>query len=72
MPLEGRSALYTRDTMPHRCLKRILVVDDDPDLLAVVALALTALGGFDVLTCTSSREAVEVAEREDPDRKSVV
>jgi CheY-like chemotaxis protein len=48
-------------------LKRILVVDDDPDLLAVVSLALTALGGFDVLTCASSRDALDMAEREDPD-----
>jgi two-component system, OmpR family, response regulator len=53
--------------MPPRCLKRILVIDDDPDLLAVVSLALTALGGFDVLTCASSRDALDMAEREDPD-----
>jgi CheY-like chemotaxis protein len=30
--------------LPHRPLKRILVVDDDPDLLAVISLSLTALG----------------------------
>jgi two-component system OmpR family response regulator len=53
--------------LPHRCLKRILVVDDDPDLLAVVSLALSALGGFEVLTCASSRDAVATAGLEDPD-----
>jgi len=53
--------------MPHRCLKRILVIDDDPDLLAVVSLALSALGGFDVLTCASPRDALDMAAREDPD-----
>jgi CheY-like chemotaxis protein len=53
--------------LPHRRLKRILVVDDDPDLLAVVSLALTALGGFEVLTCASSRDALDTAAREEPD-----
>jgi CheY-like chemotaxis protein len=53
--------------LPHRCLKRILVVDDDPDLLAVVSLALSALGGLEVFTCASARDAFELAAREEPD-----
>ena len=53
--------------MAHRRLKRILVVDDDPDLLAVVSLALSALGGFDVLSCATSCDALRMAAREDPD-----
>jgi len=53
--------------VPHRPLKQILVVDDDPDLLAVASLALTALGGYTVETCASSAEAVEVARGFGPD-----
>jgi len=53
--------------LPHRCLKRILVVDDDPDLLAVVSLALSALGGFEVLTCESPNEVLDRVGCEDPD-----
>jgi len=48
--------------LPHRPLKRILVVDDDPDLLAVTSLSLTALGGFTVETCSSAAEAVEASQ----------
>jgi len=47
--------------LPHRPLKRILVVDDDPDLLAVISLSLTALGGFAVETCGSPVDAVDAA-----------
>jgi two-component system, OmpR family, response regulator len=53
--------------LPHRALKRILVVDDDPDLLALVSLALTALGGFTVETCGSAADAVDVARVFGPD-----
>ena len=53
--------------MPHRPLKRILVIDDDPDLLAVVSLALTALGGYVVETCDSPFDAVESARGFGPD-----
>ncbi len=53
--------------MPHRPLKRIFVVDDDPDLLAVVSLALTALGGYVVETCDSPFDAVEAALGFGPD-----
>jgi two-component system OmpR family response regulator len=53
--------------VPHRPLKQILVVDDDPDLLAVASLALTALGGYTVETCASSAEAVEMARCFGPD-----
>jgi two-component system, OmpR family, response regulator len=51
----------------HRDLKRVLVVDDDPDLLAVVSLALTGLGGYTVQCCDSSAEAVEAAREFEPD-----
>jgi two-component system, OmpR family, response regulator len=51
----------------HRPLKRVLVIDDDPDLLAVVSLALTALGGYVVETCDSPFDAVEAARGFGPD-----
>jgi two-component system OmpR family response regulator len=51
----------------HRPLKQVLVVDDDPDLLAVVSLALTALGGYAVETCNAPRQAVETARGFGPD-----
>jgi CheY-like chemotaxis protein len=51
----------------HRPLKQVLVVDDDPDLLAVVSLALTALGGYTVETCDSPLKAVGAARDFGPD-----
>jgi CheY-like chemotaxis protein len=51
----------------HRPLKQVLVVDDDPDLLAVVSLALTALGGYTVQTCDAPLQAVETAQDFGPD-----
>jgi len=56
-----------KDGVPHRPLRQVLVVDDDPDLLAVASLALTALGGYTVETCESSAEAIEVARCFGPD-----
>jgi two-component system OmpR family response regulator len=53
--------------MAPRPLKQILVVDDDPDLLAVVSLALTGLGEYVVETCASPCDAVEAARRFAPD-----
>ena len=53
--------------MHHRPLKRVLVIDDDPDLLAVVSLALTALGGYVVETCDSPFDAVAAARGFGPD-----
>jgi len=53
--------------VPHRPLKQILVVDDDPDLLAVASLALTALGGYTVETCGAPTEAIEAARGFGPD-----
>jgi CheY-like chemotaxis protein len=48
-------------------LKDVLVVDDDPDLLAVVSLALTGLGGYSVHTCDSPMDAAERARLFSPD-----
>jgi len=51
----------------HRPLKQVLVVDDDPDLLAVVSLSLTALAGYSVQTCDSPLQALASAESFGPD-----
>jgi len=51
----------------HRPLKHVLVVDDDPDLLAVVSLSLTALAGYTVQTCDSPLQARAAAESFGPD-----
>ncbi len=48
-------------------LNRILMVEDEADIRTVAQLALEAVGGFDVLTCSSAREALEKAPRCAPD-----
>ena len=42
-------------------LKRILMVDDDADVSTVAAMALEAVGGFEVQTCASGAEALAAA-----------
>jgi two-component system OmpR family response regulator len=51
----------------HRPLKRILLVDDDPDLLDVAALALADLGGYTVQPCGSAADALGQAPAFGPD-----
>lgn len=48
-------------------LKRILFVEDDPDIQTVASLGLKAVGGFTVQICSSGKEAVETAPKFDPD-----
>lgn len=45
--------------MADGALHRILCVEDDPDIQAIIAIALGELGGFDVVTCSSGPEALE-------------
>lgn len=47
--------------------RRILIIDDDYDILAVTQLALKAVGGWDVSTATSGSEGLEKALHEQPD-----
>jgi two-component system OmpR family response regulator len=47
--------------MPHMSyppLRRILFVEDDPDIQVVATMALESLGGFTVLACGSGAEAL--------------
>jgi CheY-like chemotaxis protein len=44
--------------MSSQPLRRILFVEDDPDIQVVATLALESLGGFAVLACGSGVEAL--------------
>lgn len=44
--------------MKDPSLRRILFVEDDPDIQAVARMALEAIGGFVVLACGSGLEAL--------------
>ena len=48
-------------------LRRVLLVEDDPDIQEVARMALEFVGGFEVTACGSGQEALECAEREAPD-----
>lgn len=43
-------------------LKRILHVEDDPSIQAVVKVALEAIGGYQVRSCSSGQQALEEVE----------
>lgn len=47
--------------------KRILIIDDDPNILAVAQLALETIGEWDVITALSGKEGIELAREERPD-----
>jgi DNA-binding response OmpR family regulator len=53
--------------MPGSELRRILFVEDDPDIRTVATMALEAVGGFAVLACGSGSQAVEEASAFGPD-----
>ncbi len=44
-------------------LRRVLLVEDDPDIRAVACFALESVGGLSVEACGSGSEAVEKAPR---------
>ena len=48
-------------------LQKILHVEDDPDIRAIVKLCLHDLGGFELLQCPTGHEALKVAVEFDPD-----
>ena len=53
--------------MARPALKRILLVEDDPDIQTVTSLALGSFGGFEVHICGSAQEAVAAAGQFRPD-----
>jgi two-component system OmpR family response regulator len=47
--------------------RRILLVDDDPDIRQIAALSLRRIGQFDVRLASSGPEALELAAMDPPD-----
>ncbi len=47
-------------------MKRILCIDDDPDILAIAKVSLEAQGRYEVTLCTDSRQAVKTAREAKP------
>lgn len=50
-----------------RQLKRVLLIEDDPDIQTVASLSLELIGGFTVKVCSSGKEALREAENFAPD-----
>jgi two-component system OmpR family response regulator len=50
-----------------RVLSHVLLVEDDPDIRSLAALALRRIGGFEVEECASGSEALSVARVFRPD-----
>jgi two-component system OmpR family response regulator len=48
-------------------LRRILYVEDDPDIQEVARIALSVVGDYDVEICSSGTEAIDAAGRVRPD-----
>lgn len=43
---------------PENNLKRILMIEDEPDIRTVAELALEAIGGFELTTCESGQQGL--------------
>lgn len=50
-----------------RALRKILFVEDDPDIQTVATMALEVLGGYEVMPCSSGAEAIAQARAVTPD-----
>lgn len=48
-------------------VKKILYVEDEPDIQKVAKLALEHVGGFEVMVCSSGAEAIEKGPEFEPD-----
>ena len=53
--------------MTSRDLRRVLLVEDDPDIQAVADVALSWIGGLEVEVCGSARDALDKARVFRPD-----
>jgi len=47
--------------------KRVLVVDDEADIREIASASLELMYGWDVITATNAKEAVEIASRTEVD-----
>lgn len=48
-------------------LARVVVAEDDPDIRAVIELALARVGGLDIVACADGAVALALATRDAPD-----
>jgi CheY-like chemotaxis protein len=53
--------------MKPEAIRRVLLVDDDQEILFIAKMALESLAGYSVCTCSSGPEAVERAPTFSPD-----
>ena len=53
--------------MTMKPLKKILLAEDEPDIRAIMKIALEDIGQFTVKICSSGKEALESAEAFSPD-----
>lgn len=53
--------------MPHKDLRSILYVEDEPDIREIAKIALEMVGGFSVVMCASGEEALKKAKGTTPD-----
>lgn len=53
--------------MPPKDLKRILLIEDEPDIRTIASVALKNIGGFDIEACESGQEALELLQTFKPD-----
>ena len=53
--------------MPKFPLKRVMYIEDEPDIRSIVQIALEKIGGLTVTTCGSGRETLGLALDFNPD-----
>lgn len=53
--------------MPQKDLKRILLVEDEPDIRTIVSVALGDIGGFEIEVCSSGHKVLEMIQACQPD-----
>lgn len=53
--------------MDKKNLKKILYVEDDLDIQQIVNMALIDIGGFELKICSSGKDALDEAEKFNPD-----
>jgi len=63
----ARPATAAGEAAAGRRLRRVVVVEDDPDIRAVVALVLGRVGGLEVACCDGGVAALELVPATAPD-----
>ncbi len=53
--------------MGHVNIKKVLLIDDDPDVRRIGSMSLRKLGGFEVILASSGAEGLVTAEQALPD-----